>query len=174
MFYALKSFAIKQMDILHRQAKREWDKGTPAGKRRSVKLTVAYGLLFAGSGSLIQETKDGIRGKGFNIEDLDDNAVDQIYSMVLSSRYMVDKFAKGKVSEGLIGAIIPPMSLIDAPMADLAAIGRGDFNGRHAEMNVFDSQVVQNTPLFGKIAYNWLGVKGQDKVREADRERRRR
>ena len=153
IFYALKSFALKQVDILRREGWHKMKSKDLKTKYEGVEYLATYALLFSGSGALVKESKDAVRGKGFHIEDLPDNALDSVLSMVLASRWSASKFLSGDFEGAAMDTIMPPMQVLDAPFKDINDIANGKYDKYSGDMNVFDSNVSQAKPLSGKIAY---------------------
>ena len=135
----LKSFQLKQFDILRRDAYQEIKKGNVAkGLANLTKLGITLGI----AGATTSQVKDWILGIDSSLEasDVWDNAL-KTYGW---SSYVQEKVAQGKPAEAVVGMIAPPYKVMDT------LISR-------------DPKAISYLPWFGKTLYH-RGFGGAEKT----------
>ena len=85
IFYALKSFTIKQIDLLRKNVIQEYKAGN---KLKAGRNLAGYMVLVGGMNGTVKETKDWVMGKGFNVEDISDNSINHLWSIMFASQYI--------------------------------------------------------------------------------------
>lgn len=150
LFYALKTYALKQLDILRRDIAQQWAKGN---KKEAMRNAVAYSLIVPLSNGTVEETKDFMLGREFRPEEIADNAIGHMFKTFGASDYVTEKYfgdTKGaKVASALGETFSPPIQWMDSVGTDLWNIVDTD-----AELS---TETLRELPLIGKAWYNFFG-----------------
>lgn len=150
IFYALKSFTIKQLDVMRREIVQEFAKGNnlQAGKK-----LLGYMTIIPLSGASVQEVKDFIsRGNEITIDDIPDQYVSNIIKTLGSSRYMVERhISQGRIMPAIGEMVLPPVSLFDAFTQDFAKMLTDDDG-----LDPKDSRALSRVPVAGKLVQDIL------------------
>jgi hypothetical protein len=143
IFYALKTFQIRQTDMFRQEIFKKMAepglKNKVIGTRRLITLIPA--LLLAGVGT--DELKDFILGRTTTFSD---RVVDNILKLVGLSKWTLYKARQEGIASAAIKTILPPVPLVDQLWKDIRTAG--DKKGL---------EVVQSIPLVGKFYYWWMG-----------------
>ena len=154
ILYMLKSFTIKQLDIVRRNVLQEWAKGNKKQAVKQAALLAAY-LTTANLG--IQTVRDIILTRDVKPEQLPNNALWALLGVYGLNEYITDRyFSRGQVKEGLISMITPATPLIDAALK----VGSAPF-----QEDPSLAPLLRNVPLVGPLIYNWFGG-GAEKYNE--------
>jgi hypothetical protein len=147
--YMLKTFAIKQLDVMRRDVVQEFKQGD---KREAGKKLLAYMTIMPMMGATVQEAKDLMLGRGANPEEIiKDNYVENIFKTFGGSEYLMDRYVKrGSVGSAIGEIIAPPLDWIDAIGTDVAKTLTGEFVGE-------ESKSMRQAPVVGRIWYNFIG-----------------
>ena len=164
ILYMLKTFSIKQLDVLRKDVVQKMKKGNyaEAGKNAAAYLTIMPMI-----GATVQETKDLLLGRGGNPEDIiKDNYIENIFKTFGSSQYVMDNYvSKGKVVPAIGEMIAPPLDWIDAIGTDIYKAQKGEFVGE-------ESKTMAQLPGVGRLWYNFFGG-GMEKAIEDRAEQQR-
>jgi len=164
IFYALKSFTIKQLDILRKDIYQQAKKGN---LKEATRNAVGYMLLVGGLNGVIQEVKDAMltKGEAGNLEDIPDNMVEHIFKNFGASEYIIDRYgSQGKVAQAVINTLSPPVGYIDDIGTDIIKLV--------TEGDVLPERTIKNLPVFGKLWYMYFGG-GMEKMMEREEEEKR-
>jgi hypothetical protein len=147
--YMLKTFAIKQLDVMRRDVVQEFKKGD---RREAGKKLLAYMTIMPMMGATVQEAKDLMLGRGADMEDIvKDNYVENIFKMFGGSEYLMERYVgRGNVGSALGEMVAPPLDWVDAIGSDVAKAIKGDFVGE-------ESKTMRQAPVVGRIWYNFFG-----------------
>lgn len=141
LIYMLKTFMLKQMDVVRRDSYNEIKKGN-VGK--GVKNLTEYALILGFAGASTDMVKDWLMGRKVNFEATD--ILENALKTFGWSEYVRAKAATGKPVEALVGAAAPPYRMMD------------DIIRR-------DPRAVQYIPILGKLYYSWeLGGKERAEI----------
>lgn len=159
IFYMLKTYTIKQIDIYRREIFDEIGSGDPiravSGLRNLTKLAFAMMLMGMGSDAL----KDLLLGREIETDDL---VTDNIMKLFGFTKYQIYKAR----DEGIANAFwktlfVPPVGApVDDLYKDISKIGFGD-------KELKDSEIAGKVPLIGKFYYWWYGG-GRTKLDDAE------
>lgn len=144
LIYMLKTFMLKQMDIVRRDSFNEIKQGNVA---KGIKNLTEYVIVLGLAGATTDMLKDWIMGKEVHFEagDVLENAL-KTFGW---SEYTRAKAAQGKPVEAAVGAMAPPYRMMD------------DLIRR-------DPRAVQYIPVIGKLYYYWeLGGKERAEISRA-------
>jgi hypothetical protein len=156
VFYSLKTFTLKQIDLMRRTIINEWKQGNRKG---AVKNAVAYSLIVPGGATAVSYLKDGVLGRELSIDQVPDRYVDQALSLAFGSRYLIERYgAKGDITDMAKEAFMPPVQYIDSVWKTVAQ--------RDPEI------LMKEMPVVGKFYYNFFGG-GLEKHQERKEEERR-
>ncbi len=148
--YMLKSFTIKQLDIMRRTAFQEMKKGNVA--KGSYNLA-KFGMMLTAANMGTDSVKDWMLGRETEIED---KVVSNLYKNFGVSEYVVNKAGTGQASEAFLDVVMPPLSVADAPATDLMNLGKAFYSG-DAEDVTFETG--RHAPLAGpmsSVLYNYF------------------
>lgn len=152
VFYMLKTFTLKQIDLMRREAFQQWNQGN---YKEATQNLLKYSALYGAGGVTSGTLKNLMLGRETDVED---EVVDNMFRQFGTSSYNMDNLKKGRVGMAIVNTALPPVNLLDVPGRDVA-------NGK------FDS--LQYAPVFGKVVYNWFGG-GLEKHQEKEAKKKRR
>lgn len=145
--YMLKTFMLKQADIVRRDAYSEIRKGNRA---KGLYNLARFGLVLGTAGATTSMLKDWMMGREVNFEAAD--IADNLLKTFGWSEYVLDKARQGKPVEAIGGAVLPPYQMIDRIISQ-------------------DPRAVQYIPVVGKPFY-YLGTEDAQ-LREERRQERK-
>lgn len=155
ILYALKSFTIKQLDMVRRGVYQELRAGN---KKQAAKNAVAFATLVGGTNSIVEGLKDvalGRKDMDAFIEEVDDGIVEHIARTMFFDRYNREKFGEqGNLTGGIVNLLAPPMSYINAPIQDAMALASED--GLPENRPVPFGRTISQVPLFGRVFDNFF------------------
>lgn len=139
--YMLKTFMLKQFDIVRREAYNEIRRGNTAqGVKNLTKYAVALGV----AGATTDMLRDWLMGRDVNFETND------LYKNILKtfgwSEYVADQAKRGDVVKAVGGTFVPPYKMFD-DMYKAAGGGTMSDDARERARE----KVVQYIPVFGKL-----------------------
>lgn len=157
IFYALKSFTIKQLDVMRREIVQDFAKGNT---KEAGKKLLGYMTIIPLSGATVQEVKDFIsRGNEITVDDIPDQYITSLVKTMGSSRYVVENYVKeGKITPAIGEMVLPPVSLIDALGEDLANLLKGELTAK-------ESNALARVPVFGRLVQDiLLGAREEKRI----------
>lgn len=146
MLYMLKSFTIKQYDIVRREIVQEYQKGN---KKNAIKMAAMLGGYLMAANTGTQTTKDILLGRDVRVEDVPDKAMWALLGVYGGNKYMYERYLeRGDVKGAAVNLLVPATPLIDSAMTLGKGIGEED-----------DRAMTQlrAVPVVGPIVYNWFG-----------------
>lgn len=161
IFYMLKTFTIKQLDLIRRDAFAKINRGDLVGGAGDLlRFAMIFGLGNAGADLL----KDWILGRDVKWTDL---AIDGVLRLFGGSKFLMDASVKDGPGRMFFSMLMPPTTMFDDAAKDVLEI---------PDIWAGDKGVttVRNIPLFGKILYWRFGEGGQklDDKRRAELRKR--
>ena len=160
IFYTLRSFGLKQIDIYREaagehilEARRLYSQGDHKAAAneafKGVKALTSLGVLFAAANASTDVVKDAIYGRPIKTDDL---VWDNIMKLFLVNRYFKYKFQREGLGKAGLELIMPATPVFDRAGKDIAdMVTFQDFKGH----------TLQGTP-FDLAYWWWLG--GRDKI----------
>lgn len=136
ILYQLKSFMLKQTDIIRRRAYDEIASGTPEGIKKGTSSLVALGTMYTLSNVPPDLVKDLLSGRNVDLDKID--YMDALLKNFGVSRYTLDK-AAGKPYERLLAQ---PWEMIKPPIVDM-----GKYLDKPEKLTAF-------VPLVGRSVYD--------------------
>lgn len=172
ILWALKSYSIKQLDLIRNKIVKEFQQGNVA---EGSKQLARYLALVPVIGGTIDETRDLALGRGFNAKDIlptsretlmTNNSVEMLLKTFGGNKYVFDKTKREGAASYAIEFIKPPLGYINDLSLDI-----GNVISKGGEES-FKS--VKNLPVGGKIWYNFFGdglnkFKGYESKQESKR-----
>lgn len=153
IFYMLKTYAIKQLDVLRREGLDAMVNGhTPAQKMKGFTSMMYLAFLMMAANMGADEIKDKLLGRD---TPWDDMVIDNILRLFGVSKYVIYK-ARGSrtpAREVIISTVAPPASVIEYPITDLMG-----FIKKGSDYPIKDMQTLQLVPYFGKFYHWWFGA----------------
>ena len=111
VFYMLKTFTIKQFDIMRREIGEQIRRGN---HEQAAKNAARFGILFGLVNGSADMFKDMLSGKDINVTD---NMVNNMVKLVGLSRYQTRQMNKDGVGQVLFETLLPPTGFIDKPVS---------------------------------------------------------
>lgn len=173
IFYALKSFALKQLDIMRRDFADQVAKGNyKEGFTNLASYSASIGL----AGGAVGTARDAIQTKELRLEQFDDKVFETWMSLIFANKYMRDRYlSEGEAGKAALNIITPAIF----SMTDEAGKAMMDsiFQDEQQDPESFN-KVISKLPVLGKISYYWLLGGAERKIererKEEERQRRRR
>lgn len=162
ILYMLKSFMIKQYDVVRREVVQEWNKAdTLAQKAEAAKKgATLFGYLAvgnAGTGMI----KDMALGREVDVDQIPDRAMWSLLGIYGFNKYTSERY----LSQGdFVGAAVNQLAPA-APLIDAAFRGASDVVKGEADQDTV-ARLVKPVPVVGMVAYNWL-LGGAEKYNES-------
>jgi hypothetical protein len=145
IFYALKTFTIKQFDLARRQAAKEFAKGRyVAGFSKFAGLTA----VMAASSMTTDAIKKMLSGQPLGDEDFTDRMVNALYRNWGTSEFILKHAKEGKIKEAIGETILPPLVVFEQASTVL------DSWWNDTDMK---SKGWETVPLYGKFLRYWVG-----------------
>ncbi len=148
-FYILKSFAIKALNTVAREAKKGYKEGGISGaiKKGGYLFTL---LTLAGAGT--DEIKDFLLGRE---KDLSDNVMDNIFQLMMMNRYAIDKgIQSGDLVQSVVMGQAPPTRFLTDGGKDFYSLVTGET----------PTNWIKYIPVVGRQAYSRGTEVGRGKV----------
>jgi hypothetical protein len=143
IFYMLKTFTLKQLDLVRREAFDQIARGKVAeGTANLVRLGAIIGMANGG----VEQAKGFVTGKDVDFEDAFFANILRNYAL---SEWTLDKVKKGQPVDAAIDYATPPISILQDPFRDIA---EGFKNMR----------TLKDIPVFGKALWYFLGYGEED------------
>ena len=154
LFYMLKTFTLKQFDILRRDVIQQIK--TPGERKEGVKNLAKYMTAFQAAGLTSDAIKAWMQGREF---DPSDSAIENFWRMVGASRYSASKIGEEPFM-GAVQIIAPPVGVWDSMISDVVGLVQGeDVAGKS----------VRAIPGIGRLTYEHL-MGGKQEYKEKKRE----
>jgi hypothetical protein len=157
IFFALKSWSIKQLDILRRDALQKMASKDRKTQAEGLKTMMQFGLVVLPAQASFQEVREVMRGSPMSEpEELFDRVVDQAISssVVVGNKYMAEKATENPITT-VLGGFAP-------------AAGRLGDKGYQAIKDGEVAPIIKLLPWLGDLSYNWFGG-GMEKKEERKR-----
>ena len=167
IFYQLKSFTLKQIQLLNDSIVDEAKKGNykTAGKN-----FVAYSLIVGGGQSVVQEARNAAKGRGFEIDRIPDHFTNYALSMMGSSKYNKEQFEDLRLADGVTSMVSPAiLSVVDFVEDQGRAITELSEEGY--DWSAIDKKNFRTFPGVGDMYYNFFGGGIEDFLEREERDR---
>ena len=167
ILYALKSFAIKQLDIMRRDFAGQLARGNyKEGFTNMGNYAMSIGL----AGGAVGTARDILQTKELRPEQFDDKVFETWMSLLFLNKYTRDRYlAEGEVGQAVLGVVTP------------AIFNIADQGGKALQDILFEAEndpkkfndVLKNIPVIGKLGYYWL-LGGAERKLEQERKQEER
>jgi len=147
IMYMLKSFMLKQMDIVRRDGIQKMRSKSPQVQREGAKNLLGIAVALGAGGTASGVAQELMKG---NLDVIDD-ATDPIKWVTNMTKtfgfgeYTLRKLKKGDVGDAIGGIVLPPFKMFDKV-----------FQEREDELQ-YNPKSVKQIPVFGKVYYYWIG-----------------
>jgi hypothetical protein len=150
IMYMLKSFTLKQIDLVRRQVYQKAKQGDVDGAVINLALLAGY-LAAANTGT--QVIKDFILQRGIDPDKLPEQAMWNVLSVFGMNQYVYDRYISEGNFKGALGStILPPVPVLDVAYKATKEYGKYK---EGEEVNL--AKLTRELPLVGPIIYSWYG-----------------
>ena len=161
LLYMLKSFTLKQMDVVRREIVQDYKKGN---KGRAALTAFKLGAYLSTTGLAVNQVKSILSGEELlEPEEIPTEALWSILSVYGLNKYVTDKYLKrGEYGEAIGSTVLPPFTILNN-------IGQGlyDLTDEDAERQ----RIYKALPVIGNLAYTWFGGGAEKALERQERER---
>ena len=146
ILYMLKSFTLKQYDIVRRQIVQEYKKGN---KMNAIKRATLYAGYLTAANTGTQVVKDMILGRDVRPEDIPDRSMWALLGVFGLNKYTSERYLQqGDITGFTMNLITPATPLIESTIS----LGQEAFED---EPNY--PKAMKGIPVVGTLLYNWFG-----------------
>jgi len=155
IFYALKTFTLKQLDLIRNDIFAQIARGnyTEGGKN-----LVRYMTIVPFMGATVDEVKDAVMGRGLNPDEIPDNYINNFFKIFAVSEYA----RENSLDDGRFGTFIQETAT-PAIISQIDAIGTSLFDAFSGEE--VNTRFLRALPGIGPFIYNFFGG-GLDKFEQ--------
>ena len=154
ILYQLKTFVVKQYDVVRNNIVQEWDAGN---KKEAVKNAALLSGYLTTAGVSINTVKNFLLGRETRPEDIPDEAMWSLLGVYGLNKYTNERYlARGDIKGAVVNTLVPATPIIDA------AFKLG------TELPKDDPQIestLRPIPVVGSLIYAWFGG-GAEKYNE--------
>jgi len=143
IFYMLKTYTLKLLDVYHNQVFRQIQTDPKAGLQNFIRLTSALML----TGMTADAIKDLLLGR-FREDDewLSDLVMDNILKLMAFSKWQIYKARQDGLMTAVMQSVLPPVPFFDDVYKDVVQ-----------EKELPDMRIWGRVPIIGKFYYWWFG-----------------
>lgn len=150
LFYMLKTWTAKQLDLMRRDIRDQWANGN---KKQAVSNAVSYSLIVPSFGVSASYVKDSMLGRDPGLDEIEPRYIDAGLKMFGASEYLLQKtLEEQKVGDKLTTAalaFLPPYKHITDTATELGkALDKDDPEW---------GRVIRHAPIVGRYYYNFHG-----------------
>ncbi len=163
-FYALQSFALKQLDVIKRNIINEYKNGN---KKKAVWQGARYSMIVGGGNTAVDYAKDATLGRNIDPYNIPRDILLNTVKIFGVNDYTLKGLSEGKVADWLNTMWMPPLSVPFAPVQDAAMILNKAFDPdeEFTAEDFYKSQTLPRVPFVGTIIKQTLGG-GAEKYNE--------
>jgi len=163
MFYMLKTFTIKQFDIMRRQA---LDKIANGQTSKGVYELARFNAIMVAAGMGTEDIKDMMRGR--TSPDVEDRLTAMAWRNFSASEGIRNKVAKGDVIGAGLDLVLPPIGMAKSFGEDIVNLSKGQIE------TMEDIKALPHYPVAGKFLHDWYGggIEKHAKRMKADKRRK--
>ena len=154
IFYALKTFTLKQFDLIRRDMIEKMRHGSVKEKAEGTANMLRYATAMGLSGATVQQTKDILTKGELDPESFPDDIYESLMTIMLFSKYSRERYLEqGNIGTFALSNVItvPAAELLDKSVKGVMALTEED-----AKADKAVAVAVKNVPIIGKQAYYWL------------------
>jgi len=164
IFYALKSFALKQLDLVRREAIK--DMQNPGTRMRGFTRLMQYGAIMGLSGGTVGTVRDWMQTKEFRPEQMPDKSFEALMGIMFLNEYTRNKHIVEGDVEGFVINLLAPAGL--GTITETVQAGIELAKDEEDQNPDKFAKAAKNVPVLGKAAYDWL-FGGAEKKLERER-----
>ena len=154
ILYALKSFTLKQLDVVRRNVVQEYAKGS---KTQAIKQAALLAGYLSTANVATQTVKDLLLGRDVEVDDIPNNALWALLGVYGGNKYINDKYiSKGQITDAAKDLIMPATPILDAVFE-----GGAELAGEDPDI----AKYTRSIPVVGPLVYNWF-LGGAEKYNE--------
>lgn len=163
-FYALQSFALKQLDVMKRNIVNEYKNGN---KKKAVWQGARYSMIVGGGNTAVDYAKDTAVGRNVDPMNIPKDILLNTVKIFGVNDYTLKGLSEGKVADWFSTMWMPPASVLGAPVQDAAMILNKAFDPdeEFTSEDFYNSQTLPRVPFVGTIIKQTLGG-GAEKYNE--------
>ena len=170
ILYALKSFAIKQLDIMRRDFAGQVAKGN---YKEGFTNLASYAASIGLAGGSVGLAREAMQTKEFDIDKFPDKVFETWMALVFMNKYARERqLSEGGIGQWSLGIVTPAVF----NMADEAGKSLVDLATQEEDSDSFNKAMAK-VPVIGKAAYYWLLGGAERKIerdqKEEEKQRRR-
>ena len=161
LLYMLKSFTIKQIDVVRRNVVQEYKKGN---KVKAAMTAFRLGTFLSLSGLGVNQVRMLMRGEELlEAEELPTEALWSLLGVYGLSKYTASKYiSQGEIGQAVGSTLMPPLVLLDN-----IAKGAVELTDEDSEQ----MKILKNIPVYGDLMYMWFGGGAEKAIERRERER---
>lgn len=149
ILYMLKTFTLKQLDLVRNEAYNEIKKGNVS---KGISNLAKYGLVMGLTGYTTNQVQNMMLGRDLDPLTAENVGLGMFRTFGLS-QYVLDEVKKGNVGKAAINVIAPPVTMYDKVGNVISKVLT---EGSDAEFTDADKKAVERIPIVGRFIYNWL------------------
>ena len=161
LLYMLKSFTLKQLDVVRREVIEEYQKGN---KKEAIRKAAMLGGYLTAANMGTQTIKDAMLGRDIRPEDVPDKALWSLLGAYGMNEYIFNRYLmQGKLVEGMAKYVTPATPVVDAAFTLGTELPKDDPKLEGA---------LRGIPFVGPLVYSWFGggaEKYNKRLREGER-----
>ena len=164
--YALKSFGLKQLTLLHNNIIKRAKGGDKLG---ATKEALKYAAFIGIVGGTVDEVKGVIGGEDFDVTDIPDHVVNNLLGLMFLSKYALGDIGKGDMSGYFGDLLVPPVPALEASLREVSGFQEERKRGDPE----FGDDLLKTMPIMGRILHDWV-LGGKEKAqRDKDADERK-
>ena len=167
IFYQLRSFTLKQIQLLQDSVIDEAIKGN---YKQAGKNAVAYTVIIGGGQSVVQEARNAIKGRGFDLDRIPEHTSNYMMSMMGSSNFGKEQFADLRFRDVTVGMASPAVLAVADFAEDSANIIK-ELTVDGYDWSELDKKNFRRFPGLGDMFYNFFGGGIEDFLEREERNR---
>lgn len=151
ILYQLKSFTLKQYDLVRNQIVQEFKRGNRAEAVKRAAVLMGY---MTASGTGLGIVRDLMLGREVKPEDIPGRAMWALLAPYGASKYLAQRYiSEGDIKGAVVEQVAPATPLLDDLFSASADVP--EYLSGEKEPEVYN--LIRNAPVVGKLAYSWLG-----------------
>lgn len=162
--YALKSFGLKQLDLVRREIVHEYRRGH---KTKAAMNAGRFVATVTTMGTSVELARDLVMGREVKPEDIPDEFAETLLKTAFASKYTLNKITEGSLTEVLAGVVMPPLNIFEHGIKDAGSIYAKATEGKPIDQ----IELMKDIPVAGKIWDNFFngGLERANERRRRDR-----
>jgi len=176
ILYTLKSYALKQLDLVRNEVLAEFAKGNiTAGTKQAIR----YALLVGGGNATVQSARDMLLGKDTDSGTFGEEFSNFYWSLVFMNKYQRDRNLSQGNFGGFVGTSLTPPILdiaLQGGISGYAAISPSDKDtpeDKQEAIDRFAKNILPRIPVLGELGYyHFAGGKEEYNEKKQKEDRR--